>query len=383
MRIVEVCPFFKPHVGGVESHVALVAAELARRGHEVTVLTSLHDRTLSTEERDPAGYRIVRTPILGTVLATPLTLRIGGYLEKMAFDVVHLHYPPPLTSYFAARALRGRSDRVYLTYHCDLYLEGPIGGLLAALYQKMFLPQTLAVARRVIVHTESYASTSRYLTGISAHVIPSLVDTDHFHPMTEDPELRSRLGAEGKRIVLFVGRLVPHKGVDDLLRAVEMLPSDVLLVIVGGGPDLPLLQKEALDLGLSHRVVFAQGVPDDELPRYYALATVVASPSQNRLEGFGLAAVNAMACGRPVIVADMPGVREVVENGVDGLLTEPLIPEDLAKKLSAILSDPGLLFEMGQKARENAVRKYGVSVVVDQLEKLFQSDLAEDRASRG
>ncbi len=373
MRIIEVCPFFKPHVGGVESHVALVSAELARRGHEVTVLTSRHAKNLPETEKDPAGYRIVRTPILGEVFATPLTLRIGRYLERMEADVVHMHYPPPLTSFFASRALRNRRVKVFLTYHCDLFLEGVVGELLSDLYQKMFLPQTLAAAQKVIVHTEGYAHTSRYLSGIRAHVIPSLVDTTLFHPMTEDLALRRSLGAEGKRIVLFVGRLVPHKGVDDLLRALERLPSDVLLVVVGGGPDLRPLKEEALDLGISERVVFAQGITDQDLPRYYALATVVALPSVNRLEGFGLAAVNAMSCGRPVIVADMPGVREVVENGVDGLLTEPLLPEDLAKKLSVILSDPALLFEMGQKAREHAVAKYSVQVVVDQLEQLFSA----------
>jgi rhamnosyl/mannosyltransferase len=373
VRILEVCPFFTPHVGGVESHVALISAELARRGHDVTVLTSRHERHLPAEEQDPRGFRIVRIPSLGTIFATPLTFRVGKYLKEREADVVHLHYPPPLTSYFAARALRGSRARIFLTYHCDLYLEGPVGGLLSAIYQKVFLPPTLAVARHVIVHTEEYARTSRYLTGVDLKVIPSLVDTERFQPLPEDLPLRKTLGLEGKRVLLFVGRLVPHKGVDDLLHAVATLPENVVLVVVGGGPALSSLQSEVRELGLDGRVIFAQGVTDADLPRYYSIASVVALPSQNRLEGFGLSAVNALSCGRPVIVADMPGVRDVVENGVDGLLTEPLLPEVLARKVLALMNDPPRLEEMGKRARENALRKYSAGVVVDQLEALYRS----------
>lgn len=381
MRIVQVCPFFAPHVGGVESHVALVAAELARRGHELTVLTSRHDRGLPERERDPRGFEIVRLRSLGTLFATPIALGTGKGLRAIPADVVHMHYPPPLTSFFAARALRRSGTPACLTYHCDLYLEGLGGRILSGLYQKVFLPQTLTVARRVIVHSGSYGKTSRYLSGRDLAVIPSLVDTDRFHPRDDDPALRERLGVSGKRIILFVGRLVPHKGVDDLIHAVPDLPEDTVLIVVGGGPETGRLEELAADLALGGRVIFARGVGDRDLPRYYAIASLVVLPSHNRLEGFGLAAADALAAGRPVVLADMPGVRDVVEDGVDGLLAEPLIPEDLARKCAALLGDPDRLREMGRRARENAVSKYSVSVVVDQLEALYRSVLGEGGAS--
>lgn len=383
MRIVQVCPFFKPHIGGVESHVEIVATELARRGHHVTVLTSRHARTLPRGERDPKGFYIVRTPSLGTLMATPITLMAGRTLGHIPADVVHLHYPPPLTSYFAARVLKHTDTPVCLTYHCDLLLDGPIGRLLTGLYQKVFLPPTLEAAQRVILHTGEYGKTSRNLRNARLVVIPSPVDMDRFTVRKDDPALRHALGLEGRRVILFVGRLVPHKGVDDLLHALSRMPPDVALVIVGMGPELPHLQALTQESSLAERVRFAGAVSDDDLLRYYAIASIVVSPSQNRLEGFGLAAVQAMASGRPVVVADMPGMREVVEEGRDGLLAQPLIPEDLAEKCMTLLSDPVRLEAMGRTARENAERKYRVSAVVDQLEALYQEMVASRPASPG
>jgi glycosyltransferase involved in cell wall biosynthesis len=372
LKIVQVCPFFAPHVGGVESHVAMVSTELARRGHHVTVLTSRHVSSLPEMERDQRGFDIVRTPSLTTVLATPITLRVGRTLRSVDGDVFHLHYPPPLTSYFASRALRHKQRPVCLTYHCDLDLEGITGFLLAGIYQKLFLPPTMEVADRVIVHTGSYGKTSRYLRDVPLVVIPSLVDTARFQVKDDDKELRHALGADGKRVILFVGRLVPHKGVDDLIRAVPKLPEDVLLVVVGGGADKGALEKLAMELNVNQRVRFAGEVSVKDLPRYYNVSALFAFPSQNRLEGFGLAPIEAMASGRPVVVADMPGVREVVVAGEDGLLAQPLLPDDLAAKCLLLLNDPGRMKAMGAKGRENAMRKYSVSVVVDRLEQLYR-----------
>jgi glycosyltransferase involved in cell wall biosynthesis len=381
MRIVHICPFFAPHVGGVESHVGIVSTELSRRGHNVTVLTSRHERSLPVKERDPRGFDIVRTPSLGTLFATPITLSVGKTLEDIDADLFHIHYPPPVTSFFAVRTLRHRDTPICLTYHCDLALGGITGRLVSGLYQKIFLPLTLDVPDRIIVHTIGYGKTSRFLRDVPLAIIPSLVDTTRFQPREDDASLRKQLRAEGKRILLFVGRLVPHKGVDDIIRALPMLPEDVVLVVVGDGPDLDSLQDFASSRGLQQRVRFAGGVSAEDLPRYYSIATLFVFPSQNRLEGFGLAPLEALASGKPVVVADMPGVREVVSQGEDGLLAQPLLPEDLAAKCMTLLNDPARVESMGRKARENAMTKYSISVVVDRLEKLYQELVSGSRAS--
>lgn len=370
MRIVQVSPFYYPHAGGVESHVRGLAREFAREGHEVTVLTSRYRRHLPAEESFE-GYRVLRSRSLGVLLGTPLDIGGGRILRSLDVDVVHMHYPPPLTSYFATRALERRQVPVCLTYHCDLFLPGLSGRLLTRLYQGLFLPRTLRRVDRIVVHTRSYGSTSAMLRGRELAIIPSVVDLDRFRPGLDASALRRELRLEGKRVLAFTGRLVPHKGVDVILESLPMLPADVVLLIIGAGPRLPNLIGDARRLGVKDRVRFCPSVSNDDLPRYLALADLFVFPSQNRLEGFGLVVAEAMAAGLPVIIADMPGVREVIEPGKEGLLTEPLLAADLAAKVETLLDDPALARRMGAAGRRRAEMRYGPATVARQLLKLY------------
>jgi len=375
VRIVQVSPFFYPHTGGVESHVRTLAREFARQGHEVTVVTSRFRRSLPTTE-EFEGYRIVRTRSLGPVVNTPIDFGTRAALRRQPGDVFHLHYPPPLTSFFATRGLAGRRVPVCLTYHCDLDLPGFAGRLAARTYQRIFLPPTLRRVDRIIVHTRSYGITSASLRGRELEVIPSVVDLDRFRPDLDPSELRTRLRLEGKRVIAFTGRLVPHKGVDVLLDALTELPKDVVLVLIGAGPRLPGLRSRARRLDLEDRVRFCANVSDEELPLHLALGNVFVFPSENRLEGFGLAVTEAMATGLPVVTADMPGVREVIEPGVEGLLAEPLLAKDVADKVRRLLDDPALARRMGAAGRRRAEQRYGLATVAGQLLKLYAGLIA-------
>jgi len=366
VRIVQVTPFFAPHTGGVESHVRTLAREFAREGHDVTVVTARYDSALPAEETFE-GYRIVRAPTHGVVLNTPVDSGITRVIRGLEADVFHLHYPPPLTSYFATRGLVGRRVPVCLTYHCDLDLGGAAGRLVSGAYQRFFLPPTLRRVNTIIVHTRSYGITSGSLRGRELTVIPSVVDLERFRPGLDPGDLRTTLRLDGKRPLVFTGRLVPHKGVNVLLEALTELPSDVVLLVIGAGPRLASLRSMARRLDVEERVRFCSNVSDEDLPRYLALADVFAFPSQNRLEGFGLAVAEAMAMGLPVVVADMPGVREVIEPGVEGLLVEPLIAKDVATKVRSILGDPALGRRMGLAGRRRAEARYGAATVAGQL----------------
>jgi len=370
VRIVQVTPFFDPHAGGVESHVRELAREFAREGHEVTVVTSRYRRDLPWEE-DREGYRILRTRTFGVAFNTPIDVGTERRLRTLDADVFHLHYPPPLTAYFAARAFEHRSVPTCLTYHCDLYLAGPSGRLLEGLYQRVFLPRTLRRIDRIVVHTRSYGVTSAALRGRNLSFIPSVVDLDRFRPGLDANDLRRDLQLEGKRVIAFTGRLVPHKGVDVILEALTLLPRDVVLLVLGAGPRLPSLVGQARRLRISDRVKFYSRVSDEDLPRYLALADVFVFPSQNRLEGFGLVVAEAMAVGLPVVIADMPGVREVIEPGREGLLVEPLLASDLAAKVTTLLNDEGLRQRMGAAGRAKAEARYAPPIVASQLLKLY------------
>ncbi len=375
MRILQVSPFFHPHAGGVESHVRSLAKEFAREGHDVTVLTSRYDRSLP-EREEFEGYRIERARTLAVWNNTPIDVGTRRRIATIPADIVHIHYPPPMTAYFAARGLARSATPVCLTYHCDLYLPGALGRLLTSAYQRLFLPPTLRRVARCIVHTQSYGSTSAALRGRPLDIIPSSVDLERFRPSVSGTRVRELLRLTDRRVLAFTGRLVPHKGVDAILRALPLLPEDVALLVVGRGPTLPNLASTARRLGVEDRVRFCPNVSDADLPSYLRAADLFVFPSQNRLEGFGLAVAEAMAAGLPVVIADMPGVREVITPAREGLLVEPLLPQDLAEKIRRLLEDPALRAEMGAAARRRAEERYGVEVVARQLLTVYRSLIA-------
>lgn len=370
MRIVQVAPFFYPHTGGVESHVRAISRELVRQGHAVTVLTSRYDPALPGDE-EVDGIAIRRAPTLFTWFNTPVAPAMRREVAALGADVVHMHYPPPLSAYYAARGLRTARVPVCLTYHCDLYLPGPAGRLLTALSERLFLPTILRRSDRIVVHARSYGITSNALRARELTVIPSAVDIDRFRPDLPADTVRRRLDLDGRRVLAFAGRLVPHKGVDTILRALLELPADVALLVIGAGPHLDSLVGLAERLRVEDRVRFVGAVPDEELAAYLRAADLFVFPSQNRLEGFGLVVAEAMACGLPVVIADMPGVREVIEPGKEGLLAEPLIASDLAAQVRVLLDDPPLARAMGAAGRRRAEKRYGLPIVARELLSLY------------
>ena len=132
------------------------------------------------------------------------------------------------------------------------------------------------------------------------------------------------------------------------------------------------LQSLARRLDVESRVRFCTDVSDDELPLYLRAADLFVFPSQNRLEGFGLVVAEAMASGLPVIIADMPGVREVIEPGREGLLVEPLIARDLVARIQELLDDPARRAAMGAAARQRAEERYSLEIVARQLLTVYE-----------
>ncbi|HKC52599.1 MAG TPA: glycosyltransferase family 4 protein [Myxococcota bacterium] len=171
------------------------------------------------------------------------------------------------------------------------------------------------------------------------------------------PEPRAR---DGRRVILSVGRLVPHKGFDVALRALALLRrtrSDWEYLVVGVGPDRARLERLALELDLADHAGFVGSVDDAQLAALYARADLFVMPSRaegTTVEGFGLVFVEAGSAGVPVIGGRSGGVAEVVHDGLNGFLVDPTDPADLAAKIERLLADPGLARRMGAEGRRIA-----------------------------
>jgi glycosyltransferase involved in cell wall biosynthesis len=196
--------------------------------------------------------------------------------------------------------------------------------------------RVLGRARLVIAASTALAVSARVLGADRVEVIPSGVG------------LPASVGAEASPPeVLYAGRLSPEKGVEELIEATRGMK----LVVAGDGPLRP-------------RVPDALGfVPHDELERLYARAAVVACPS--RREGFGVACLEAMAHGRPVVATDVGGLRDIVVDGETGLVVRPRDPRALRAALERLLGDPALRLRLGSAARRRAQERFSWDVVTD------------------
>lgn len=230
--------------------------------------------------------------------------------------------------------------------------------------------QALRRADRIVVATLAELTQLRFLYRADDRkmvTIPPGVDTSHFYPIPSD-EAKQYIGLKPEdRMVLFVGRIEPLKGIDTLIQAMSCLeleggPRPVHLAIIGGEPnvgpeemttEMTRLQKLCDDLAVGQTVVFLGKRGQDTLPYYYSAAEALVMPSL--YESFGMVALEAMACGTPVIASEVGGLGYLVQNDITGYTIPDSNPEALCIKLSALLNDMQLRERMGLHAAQYAL----------------------------
>jgi len=266
----------------------------------------------------------------------------------------------------------------WMTIGAGLHLRATMG---VPLIYNVHLPQSLpptvhlenlgvSVADLTLVNSEAarHELESRELPGTRIGVVPNGIDLTEFSP---DPDWPDHEG-----YLLFVGRLVPQKGVDVMLRAFAVVLRRcpwAQLVVVGDG-DLQLyLKRVAYHLGIPHRVTFRDWQTGPGLVALYQRAAGLVVPSY--YEPFGIVALEAMACGRPVIASRVGGLAEIIEDGVQGYLVEAGDYLGLARRMVGILRDADLGRDMGRAARDRAAG-YAWDVVAEKTRALYAETAA-------
>ncbi|RLI44918.1 hypothetical protein DRO64_03225, partial [Candidatus Bathyarchaeota archaeon] len=355
MKICQVVPYFPYkehlqgcpiedgyHIGGVERHVYNLSTELAKLNHEVTIITTRspsHDHL-----SDITDFKVIRIPIDLRVYSSPVSFGLLNLTFK-EFDIIHAHTPVPFAADLVAiKNLKERKPFI-LTYHNDVSKHGTFGKFISMAYNSIFGRLLLKHSDIIIATTKSYALHSRQLRKYLHKVVvdPNGVDIKKFRPNLGKERIRERYGIDkNAKIVLFVGRLDTYKGCKHLLLAFDIVARKIenaYLVLVGRGPLESTLRKTVTKLGLKSRVFFAGYVKDEELPYYYASSDVFVLPSISEHEGFGVVQLEAMACGKPVIATNIPGVSEVDPRELATIHVPPRDERALAEAILTILKN--------------------------------------------
>ncbi len=365
MNILHVYKDYYPVLGGIENHIRVLAEAQAQRGSTVTVLATAHGPR--SEEDRHNGVWIIKAARLATIASTPLSLELPRRLGQLKPDLTHLHAPYPLGE--LAQWARRPARPYLLTYHAEI--TRPVQRIVMWIYGPL-LRKVLSGAARVIATSPNYVRTSAYLAALGDRVkiVPLGSDPQRFTP-------GPRRAGEPFTI-LYVGVLRHYKGVDDLIRALALLPEPARLVIGGDGPLRPDWERLGDRLGLTGRIRFLGRVPDDELPALYQAADVFVLPAINRAEAFGTVLVEAMLCGLPCVTTEVgSGTSYVVEDAATGFVVPPRAPEALAQALRRLLADPSLRTRFGDAGRERALRLFTLDRMLAQVEAIYAEVLGQ------
>jgi len=395
--------------GGMNVYVRDLTRQLGRMGFHVDVFTRSQDDHIPHVLHDLGyGNRVVHVPAGPEV---PLAKReLAQYLpsfvegirrfaaqKNIRYDVIHSHY---WLSGLAAEALSDSWGNVPIVHM--FHTLGEMKNRIARNEAERESPERIAAekrilqrAGRILAATLAEQTQLRFLYKASARklvVIPPGVDTSRFYPIPAD-EAKQFIGLEPQdRMVLFVGRIEPLKGIDTLIRAMSCLRLDELhqpvhLAIIGGAPnaepqdasqEMARLQRLCDELCLGRMVVFLGQRAQDTLPYYYSAAEVVVMPSH--YESFGMVALEAMACGTPVIASDIGGLGFLVQDGETGFTIPNGNFDLLCERLGRLLSDAPLRETMGRRAADYA-RTYAWERVAPRIVDVYH-DLLAGHSSR-
>ena len=402
MRIAQVSYHTNPlaplggrQTGGMNVYVHELSRELARRGRQVDVFTRREGARPEVTPLAP-GLRLVQLPAgppapLAKELLAPYVPAFAAEMarfadaEGLAYDLVHSHYWQGIAAGEPFAREQGAPHLVMFHTLGEVKNRARISEEEPG--ERIRRERELAASADAIITASAHEHDllARYYDADPARMasIPCGIDTGLFQPRDRD-ECRRALGIEQDRpALLWVGRLEKLKGVDILIDAVAQLDDpDVLLLVVGGEQGHELrgeLEAQARAAGLGGSVRFTGAVPHEDLPAWYSAADVCVVPSY--YESFGLVAVEAMACGTPVVASRVGGLVSTVTDGVNGFLIPWRCPEPFAEKLEVLIRNPELRANFARSARES-VQRFRWDEIARRMDGLYGEVIAAHARNR-
>ncbi|NLI13691.1 glycosyltransferase family 4 protein [Pelotomaculum propionicicum] len=389
MRIGIFTDSYLPYTSGVVRSIQTFTEELTTLGHEVYIFAPSY-RNCDNESRVFRFASIPSPTNPDFTLAVPFSLKLKPTITRLELDLIHVH-SPFLLGRVGARYARKLGVPLVFTYHTlyDKYVHYlPFAQSYTKELAQKISRDFCNLCDLVIVPTDiigDYLHEIGVLTEVNR--VPTGIKISDYQK--GDPEwLQSQYKIKTKdKVLLFVGRLGKEKNICFLLESFKILNKimeNTVLVLVGGGPEEEELKEKAVELGIENRVIFTGTLPPEVVVNCYAGSSLFVFPSVTETQGIVIA--EAKAAGLPVVAIKAYGVSEMVEDGVDGYLTEP-VPEEFAAKILTLLKNDKLKEELGKRARQNAEKLSSTNctarLVESYQEVLDKKDISANNAAKG
>lgn len=373
MRLLVVTQDFPPDVGGIQTYSWEIARRLSARVSKMHLIAPDCPGAAAVDLQ--ASFPITRIPGRPDLLPLTALRAVFDTVRQLRPTVAFHSQWQTVGVSILARALTGYPRRIACAAHGRELLFNPLTRWLS-------LSSLYSWFRCwVVSHVDAFFPVSHYtarllhrlrVSGKQIHVVPNGTDPKRFCPGGGDT-VRHRLGLENRPVLLTVGRLVPRKGIDTVLRALPTITDiipDVAYLVVGTGPDRTRLEHLAEQLGVLDVVRFLGRVSHEKLPAHYSAADLFVMPAREvppDVEGFGLVFLEANACGTPVVGTSTGGIPDAIVDGKTGTLIPHSDPKILANVVGSLLSDPKWLKKLGEQGRTHAVHAANWDRIVDTL----------------
>ena len=366
------CPLAAPgqgKSGGMNVYVRQLASALGNMGMEIDIFTREHPDVVNRIETIGPNVRVIHIAAgdteahVGELYAhLPAFLKqLNAFREEegLEYDVVHSHYW--LSSWVGRELSQAMGVPHLVTFHTlGLIKMQSRAGEVEQPERPVVEAEVMASADRIIAFSPHERDAMARLYGADAakvSLVPCGVDLSVFRPL-DQKAVRDRLGLNGEKILLYVGRVEPLKGLDLLVETAAQMDSEdgVRVIVVGadvnGDREMDRVKLLAKERDLEGQIDFVGQVDHKELPLYYNAADVCVVPSY--YESFGLVALESMACGTPVVATRVGGLSTIIQHGRTGYLKPWRCPDAFANSVEMIISSDGLQQSMGTAARKHA-----------------------------
>ena len=366
------CPLAAPgqgKSGGMNVYVRQLASALGNMGMEIDIFTREHPDVVNRIETIGPNVRVIHIAAgdteahVGELYAhLPAFLKqLNAFREEegLEYDVIHSHYW--LSSWVGRELSQAMGVPHLVTFHTlGLIKMQSRAGEVEQPERPVVEAEVMASADRIIAFSPHERDAMARLYGADAakvSLVPCGVDLSVFRPL-DQKAVRDRLGLNGEKILLYVGRVEPLKGLDLLVETAAQMDSEdgVRVIVVGadvnGDREMDRVKLLAKERDLEGQIDFVGQVDHKELPLYYNAADVCVVPSY--YESFGLVALESMACGTPVVATRVGGLSTIIQHGRTGYLKPWRCPDAFANSVEMIISSDGLQQSMGTAARKHA-----------------------------
>lgn len=365
MKLLQVTAHYPPKLGGAQRRIKDLSEKLFKKGHNVSVFTS---NIGCKNKKVDSSKRNIHVKYLKSweFAHTPIIPSLGKQLMTARGDLMHIHIAQAMVPEVASKIARKRN----IPYICHIRGDPPASGFfgfLLPLYKKIFLKRVLKKADRIICLNEDYKKlfSRKYNLPLSKIVVI---------PNATDFEIVKKIKKRKVKKILFVGRFTSEKNIHSIISSLRLLKNTkVQLILVGEGPDLKKLKEIVRQNRLTGRVEFTGRLEGVNLYKKYLEADLFILPSTT--ECFSSTLLESMATATPIIASDIPGTRNVIKHGYNGLLVKPT-PSKIAEAIEKLIKNKKLREKLAKNGLKE-VKKYSWDKILEQTEQVYREVLKE------